>query len=453
MAIATIEQIAHYLASYVHAYRHEYRSFVESAPTGGGYPPLHVSPYLYSAQLLCLVGRDGFAIADFSRQPEYQWEIAGGPALVTDLPDSRTPHDIVTLLKAQGILGKPIGLYRIVAQSGIADEIWRGDLGRPVASTQIQAGGVQIRVDRYDIAWLTLVQRLTFGAYGLILDVKLPKPTSPFWRPHVTRDLGFVPADRNSKRFFHYLELDPHLDEAAWDERSILTRIAVDLRRDFAYSFAAQHQAGGGTISFGAPNLWMEHFHDRLRILSDTISQFARLLSEEPNAEESVFHRFLELNPILLDVYGDIKGKPRFVYPPGDSPLGKKYVEPDFIVRYPNNSYKLIELERPERSLGTRRGESRSEVTQAAFQIAEWITYILKHYDQIRHEFPGISLDYRTMIVISRTTKESVGSGRRVREYLELVKNQLNVDEVFTYDDLLERAASARARLSALAPS
>ncbi len=453
MAIATIEQIAHYLAMYIRAYRDEYRLFVDSPPKGGGYPPLQVSPYLYTAQLFCLVGRDGYAIADFSRQPEYRWEIAGGPALVTDFPESRTPQEIIAVLKAEGIWGKPIGLYRIVARSGITDEIWRGDLGRVVASIQVQAEGVQISVDKYNIDWLSLVQRLTFGAYGLILDVKLPEPTSPFWRPHITRDLGFVPADRNNKRFFHYLELDPHLDDAAWDERSIPTRISVDLRRDFANSFAERHHDAGGTISFGAPKLWVERFHDRLRIFVDTISQFARLLSEKPDAEESVFHQFLELNPIMLDAYGDIKSKPRFVYPPGESPLGKEYVEPDFIVCYPNNSYKLIELERPSKSLGTKRGEPRADITQAAFQIAEWKTYILKHYDQIRQEFPGLSLDHRTMIVISRATEKSVGTGREVREYLELVKNQLKVDEVFTYDDLVERAASAYARLSALSPS
>ena len=373
--------------------------------------------------------------------------------------ESRTPQEIIELLKAKEIWAKPIGLYRIVAQSGITDEIWRGYLGRLVSSIQVQAEGVKISVNKYDVDWLSLVQRLTFGAYGLILDVKLPKPTSPYWRPHVTRDLGFAPADRNNKRFFHYLELDPHLDSAAWDERSIPTRISVDLRRDFAYSFVKRHysrggtNSGGGTISIGPTNLWAEGIRDHLGILGDTITQFTRLLSEKPDADESVFHEFLERNPIMLDAYGDIKSKPRFVYPPGESPVGKEYVEPDFIVCYPNNSYKLIELESPSKNLGTERGEPRADVTQAAFQIAEWKTYILKHYDRIREEFPGISLDHRTMIVISRATEKSVGPGRGVQEYLELVKNQLKVDEVFTYDDLAMRATSAYARLSALSQS
>lgn len=276
MATVTLTQIARYLASYIEAYHREYRAFVNSPPTGGGYPPLQVSPYLYSSQLFCLVARDGYAVADFSKQPEYQWEIAGGPALLVDLPESRTPAEIVALLKAKGIWGKPTGLYRIVAQSGIPDDIWRGDLGRPVAKIDVQVGTVQIRVEQYDTPWISLVQRLTFGAYGLILNVNLPEASSPFWRPHITRDLGFVPADRNNKRFFHYLELGPHLDEAAWDERSIPTRVAVDLRRDFAYAFVVRHQTGGGTISFGAPNVWVECVFRSIRPLipAQTVRRF-----------------------------------------------------------------------------------------------------------------------------------------------------------------------------------
>ncbi|MFQ6018850.1 MAG: Shedu anti-phage system protein SduA domain-containing protein [Kiloniellaceae bacterium] len=453
MPIASLDVIARYLASYLEAYRQEYASFVSPAPHGGGYPPLPVSPYLYTSRLLCFVARDGYAVADFSREPEYRWEIAGGPALLPDFPESRTPGEIVSLLKAQGIWGKPIGLYRLVAKGGIPDEVWRGDLGRLTALTELSSGGTTIQVEQRDIDWRSLVQRLTFGAYDLILDVKLPDPQSPFWRPHITRDLGFAPADRSNRRFCHYLELSPHLDEAAWDERSIPIRVAVDLRRDFAQAFAMQPHGQGGTISFGAPTLWIERFHDRLRLLAEKIAQFAALLAETPDADEAVFHTFLQETPILLDVYGDVRSKPKFVYPPGASPLGKEYVEPDFVVRYIGNSYKLVEIERPSKALGTGHGEARAGVTQAAFQIAEWKTYIQKHYDLISGEFPGIAVDNRTMILISRSREESVGHGRRVDEYLELVKNQLAVDEVLTYDYLLQRAEAAYARLAALAPA
>jgi len=451
MATVSFDAIVRYLASYLEAYHREYASFVSSPPAGGGYPPLSVSPYLYSRHLLCFVARDGYAVADFSREPGYRWEISGGPALLPDFTQSRTPDEIVSFLKAQGLWGKSTGIARIVAEQGIPDEVWRGDLGPVLAVADVNCDETIIHVEQHDIDWRSLVQRLTFGAYDLILNVYLPEPQSPFWRPHITRNLGFAPADRNNKRFYHYLELSPHLDDAAWDARSIPTRVALDVRRDFAHAFTFQaHGQPGGTVSFGAPALWIERFHDRLRFLAQKIVEFSELLAETADTTEGVFHRFLEANPILLDVYGEVKSKPRFVYPAGASPLGKEYVEPDFVIRYIGDNYKLVEIERPSKALGTGRGETRAGVTQAAFQIAEWKTYIQKHYSLISAEFPGIAVNNRSMILISRAREESVGRGRKVNEYLELVKNQLAVDEVLTYDHLLQRAEGAYARLAAL---
>jgi hypothetical protein len=75
---------------------------------------------------------DGFLILDCSKEPDYQWWIAGGPALCVDYEPSRTPEHVTDTLKASGILGKPIGIYRIVSQKPLADEVWSGKL--PTAS-------------------------------------------------------------------------------------------------------------------------------------------------------------------------------------------------------------------------------------------------------------------------------------------------------------------------------
>jgi hypothetical protein len=73
--------------------------------------------------------------------------------------------------------------------------------------------------------------------------------------------------------------------------------------------------------------------------------------------------------------------RPRFVYPEGKSPLGKAYVEPDFVIRRPGSRYTVVELERPGKLVATKRGHARAEVTQASFQIAEFKDYIVEHYD------------------------------------------------------------------------
>ena len=109
--------------------------------------------------------------------------------------------------------------------------------------------------------------------------------------------------------------------------------------------------------------------------------------------------------------------------------------------------YELIEIERPGKQLATQAGHTRVDLTQAAWQIGEWKSYIANHYDRIRDEFPGIS-NYRTTIVIGRATESSF-AGSDPREYLDVARSQLGVDEILLYDDVLRRAQTAYDRLVA----
>ncbi len=443
------ETAAAYLKAYVERYRAEYRRFVSPPPKGGGFPPLRISPYLYSTELTCYLAGDGAILADFSWQPPYDWHVAGGPALMVDLPETRTPGEVVDQLKRAGLWGKDIGLYRMVFKGPVTEDVWRGALPAPTETAEsIAEGGTRVRVSRLDLDLRTLVERLTYGAFGAILDLKLPGPESEFWNPRIVRNLGFVTADRVNRRFFHYLEILSHSEEAAWDTRELWARVHVDVQRDFANAVS---EAGrpGGTISLGKAEAEVQPFYDRLSALKQAADEFERLLDERGDADEAVFHEFLKNHPALIDVYGRAVSKPRFHYPPGESPLGKEFVEPDFIIQYPGNSYRLVELERPAKRVATKAGQSSADVGQAAFQTAEWKTYIQKHYDLIKGEFPGISVNCASLIVISRATQRSFGDGRDVPQYMELVRNQYAAD-VFLYDDLLARAKEAFVRISAL---
>jgi hypothetical protein len=77
-----------------------------------------------------------------------------------------------------------------------------------------------------------------------------------------------------------------------------------------------------------------------------------------------VFQEYLTQNPLVLDVYGEVIPKPNFIYPEGSSSMGKKFVQPDFLVRRHPSSYRLIELERPAKRMATKSGQARAEVTQ-----------------------------------------------------------------------------------------
>lgn len=151
----------------------------------------------------------------------------------------------------------------------------------------------------------------------------------------------------------------------------------------------------------------------------------------------------------MIDVYGDAISKPKLRYPSiEESPLGKEYVEPDFIIRYPLNHYRLIELEKPSKNIATKSGQPRSEVTQAVFQISEWKAYIRNHYELIKEQYPSINFNCYSSVIISRTTEESFVAGRNNRKYRELLKEHYSgVDEIITYDDLLIKAKDAYHKL------
>jgi|GEM_PF-1093786 hypothetical protein len=193
--------------------------------------------------------------------------------------------------------------------------------------------------------------------------------------------------------------------------------------------------------------------YSKLAVLDQLINRFEKLLNDFPEGNESIFHDFLKENPVLLDIYvsqNDIVSKPRFYYPLNESPLGKEYVEPDFIIKEAENKYKLVELEKPEKNIATKQGQSTSGVSQAAFQIAEWDAYICNHYDCIKERFPGISIHRSRMIVIGRGNEKSIGAGRDAKKYMEILSKQYSCEKVCTYDDLLDKAKKAHAALIAL---
>ena len=189
--------------------------------------------------------------------------------------------------------------------------------------------------------------------------------------------------------------------------------------------------------------------YSKLSVLETLINRFEKLLDEYPQGHENLFHEFLIKNPALLDVYGEPEPKHKFPFPEGESPLDKNYVEPDFIIKYPNNKYKLVELERPGKHWGTKQGQTTSELNQAAFQAcSDWDYYIRNHYELIKDKYRGISNHRSYMVVIGRKTQANVG-GRNPEEYRQYIAGQYPCEICF-YDDLLDKAKQAHAALVAL---
>jgi hypothetical protein len=169
-----------------------------------------------------------------------------------------------------------------------------------------------------------VVSSLSFGAYGIILDIHLPIQQSQIGEPHMIRNFGVFPADLNSRRFFSHLEIHGQADEGAWDKRTVNLRVQQDIRRDLAVALADPGQSGGGTMSIGAGPPWIEIYSNRLERLRAAIGALRSALLLKADDVEAVFHDVISKHPLLLDVYGTCESKPQFVYPTGKtSPIGK----------------------------------------------------------------------------------------------------------------------------------
>lgn len=455
MSIAA-EALAEFLFAYARNYRDGYLRATTPSPKGPGYPKLPCSPFLVSSTFDVYIAEDGVVVNHLGEEPTHQWFIAGGPALKVDYEPSVTPKEVTEWLRAEGILGKPIGIYRVVAKTPMRQSVWQGQVRQVAREISFHDSEHDLKLNIREVRGplADVVNSLSFGAYGHILDIHLPKPTSPIGQCHLVRNYGIFTADLVGKRFFTHLEIHGQADPAAWDMRTIPLRVQHDLRRDLASWLADPTQERGGSMSFGNGPNWLEVYSDRLARLAAGIAALRAALQTRSWDLEAVFHDVLVSHPLLLDVYGICESKPQFNYPKGmASPIGKTSLEPDFLIRYTDKSYKLIEIERPSKNVATAQGQPRAEVAQAVFQCAEWRHFIKTHYQSLSDRFPEIQSRCKTAVIMSRSNQLSFKGINDIDAYKGLMMEQFKIDEFYTYDDLYDRARTAYELLSGLLPS
>ena len=452
----TAEAIAEFLFAYARNYRDGYLRATTHPPAGPGYPKLPCSPFLAPSTFDVYIAKDGVVVNHLGQEPAHQWFIAGGPALKVDYEPSRTPPELIERLRAEGILDKPIGIYRVVAKTPMNSSVWRGRVRQVAREIRVHDSELDLNLNIREVrgTLADIVKSLSFGAYGCILDIHLPKPNSPIGQCHLVRNFGIFTADLVGRRFFTHLEIHGQADQAAWDMRTIPLRVQHDLRRDLASWLADPTQERGGSMSLGGGPNWLEVYSDRLARLAAGIAALRAALQVHAEDVEAVFHDVLVAHPLLLDVYGTCESKPQFVYPAGTtSPIGKTSLEPDFLIRYTDKSYKLVEIERPSKNVATAQGQPRAEVSQAVFQCAEWRHFIKTHYQSLSKIYPEIQSRCKTAVIMSRTNQLSFKGINNIDAYKGLMMEQFNIDEFYTFDDLYDRARTAYELLSGLLPS
>lgn len=262
----SLSEIAAHLHRVVRAYREEHARCVKRLDQSNGSGLLPVASIWTSEDdLEVMVVADGL-ILTVDREPADRWYFSGGPAIKLDLAHTRTPLQVRVLLGMGGGSQQPAGIARAILTDEPLNAVWRGEFGAPVERlTETLPCKRRVRLARYDLGMEEALRRATFGFYGDI--VKLESMPGPL-PVELVRNLGFFPADLNSRRFFQWLCIagacntttQPLATVQEWAERTV--------REDIARTFV---QTGFEPVDFisqtAGTDIWSRRLRERLEEL------------------------------------------------------------------------------------------------------------------------------------------------------------------------------------------
>lgn len=155
------------------------------------------------------------------------------------------------------------------------------------------------------------------------------------------------------------------------------------------------------------------------------ITEFEKLLLNSPT-EEKALHSFLERNPLFLDPLAlRVWSKPDL--------HGKK--EPDFVVQRADNTYLVIEIETPAKTLVTAQDQISAETTHAITQVLEYKEFLIERFAATAAIFPHFSTP-EGLVVIGREDSLTPSQYATLRRENE---NRPNI-RIMGFDALAERA-------------
>jgi hypothetical protein len=156
------------------------------------------------------------------------------------------------------------------------------------------------------------------------------------------------------------------------------------------------------------------------------IEAYKKLISGE-DKQEIVYHNFLKQNTYLLEPFhSQIWSKPRF---------GELY-QPDFLIKSIDNSYTVVEIEKPHLPILTKSGNLSSEATHAKRQTLEYRQWAMNNYLYAKENYPGIQSPF-SLVIIGMESNLTPEQKERLRQENESTQGIL---KIVGFDWIYERA-------------
>lgn len=409
-------QLLNFLKHYIESYRKECESLTAEEPAGAGFPSeIMNKAYIDSRLIRGYLLRDGVVIADvveIERSDENY-----------ELDDSME----IIPAKLRDVLEDGTRVEVILAKHSISSFLRMVTLG------------------------LFNVQ-----AIGAISEYGRHSSLSKF---RITNDA------LKRERYVSYIAWYPYLDKAGWHDKNAWIYAFYDVRYDVAGAIATQEKAGkvyktdtgGEVIATPTDVIWREYdiktrLGAKLAKFSGDVREFEHLLEESGNSEEKKFLKYLDDHPHLLDLYAvSIHAQPFLEIPESQlsaiEGIGRM---PDYIAKHRDDTYTLIEVERPSKPIFVGKDVRPSYgLTQAVNQVSTWDEIIRRFGDYLR-KFPGIR-NHSSLVIIGRENVRRFNSPEEFRSELNRINQQYDrIISIITFDELVERAKTAIANIRAI---
>ena len=193
--------------------------------------------------------------------------------------------------------------------------------------------------------------------------------------------LSFVQSSDLRKLIEDYLATNDRLQAAAMGQ---LCRIVLAYENDDEVALRVGSAMSNLTTSTSpAPRALFDALAGRWLVVSTPVlERYENLMVEKPS-DEPTFQSFLTEHPHLLDPFAVE------VWPEPDL-FGFK--APDFIVRRADDTYVVVEIECPSKSLITKSSrQPTEEVIHAITQVTEYEGYLMRKYSDLAVHFPAWS--------------------------------------------------------------
>lgn len=413
-ALIDPKQLLNFLRQYIDSYRKECRTLTAEPPVGAGYPASLLNKmYTESKRIRAYLLKDGVVIADVVEvKPSEGYELDNSMEIMpAKLKDRLAEGTSIEVVPAEHSLGNFVSMITL-------------------GMFNVRIGG----------------EVLEFGRRSGLAKLMLRNDRLKKERP------------------VSCIAWYPYLDKGGWDPKNAWIYAFYDVRYDIAGAIAMQERAGqvfkvdkgGEIVATPTDVIWREYdiktkLGAKLGRFSKDVEEFERLLEESRGSQEKRFLTYLDEHPYLLDLYAiSIEPQPFLEIPEKKlSTVKGRGRLPDYIAKYRDDTYVLIEIERPDKPIFVGKDIQPShELTQAINQVSVW-DEIVRSFGNYVSKFPGIR-NHRSLVVIGREHCSKFNSPEEFRTELNRINQQCNRINVITFDELVERARLAIAKITAI---